>query len=423
MNASRRTFSPPASERLLALFLRMLALAVCAIRLPGLFSAEIQLPKGFVREVVAGPELPEPMDITFAPDGAVWVTGRSGQLWRVEPETRKSHLIGQVATDTRGDRGLHGIALHPDFGPDGGDIFLFHHATNSPSGKYRSKVSRWHVTGGGASAKLDSASEKVLLQFDGQESGQHVGGGLLAHPVERLLYVTTGDNNMIVNLKRYCSDTNNQALSPRDLRGKVLRIGFDGSIPKNNPFVKTAGARGEVFDVGHRQPWQLSFDRESKRVLLAENGGDETDDFEEVNLVLPGANNGWPHVFSDGLETLTRTNRKTGFASPWFMYRRNTGGSCTGAEIYRSAGAAAFPKRFHGGLFYCDYNRHSVRFAQINSETAKPGESEPFAQKLPGGPIAMRTGPDGSLYLVEYGSWFQPSTNDCVSRIVWEPSP
>lgn len=386
----------------------------------GGFAAEVLLPKGFSREVLAGSELPEPMDITFAPDGALWVTGRNGQLWRLEPGTRRMHLIGQVSTDTRGDRGLHGIALHPDFGDAGGDIFLFHHATNSPQGKYRSKVSRWHVSGGGASARLDPDSEKILLEFDGEESGQHVGGALLAHPVERLLYVTTGDNNMIVNLRRYCGDTNNQALFPGDLRGKVLRIGFDGSIPSGNPFVGKPGARGEVFDVGHRQPWQLSYDPESKRLLLAENGGDESDDYEEVNLVRPGANNGWPHVFGDGFETLTRTNRVPGFDSPWFSYKRNTGSSCTGAIIYRRGPAGAFPDRFDGGLFYCDYNRKSVRFARIESDSGKPGGTEPFVQNLPGGPIALRQGPDGALYLVEYGGWFQPSANDCVSRIVWK---
>lgn len=405
--------------------LRLLAALILAVPLAGapVPAVPVKLPPGFVREVLAGPEFTEPMDLAFAPDGAAWITGRGGQLWRLDTVTLRHHLVGQVPTDTAGDRGLHGIAFHPDFSAtSGGDVFLFHHATNKPAGMYRSRVSRWHVSGSGAEARLNPDSGQTLLEFDGQEGGQHVGGGLLVHPVERLLYVTTGDNNKIWELKSYCGDTNNQAQSPGDLRGKVLRIAFDGSVPPGNPFVGRPGARGEVFTVGHRQAWSLSLDRPTGRVFLAENGGDEVDDCEEVNLLSPGANHGWPRVFSDGLETLTRTNRIPGYAAPWFQYRRNTGGSCTGALVYRPpAGKGAFPEKYSAGLFYADYNRKSVRFAPVDAATGKPGESEPFVNTLPGGPVSLRLGPDGALYLVEYGGWFQATTNDAITRIVWRP--
>jgi glucose/arabinose dehydrogenase len=386
-------------------------------------AADLRLPAGFVREVLVGAEFPEPMDLAFAPDGAAWVTGRGGQVWRIDTASGGKHQVGTVPTDTAGDRGLHGIAFHPDFRSDtGGDLFFFHHAKDKPSGMYRSRVSRWHVSGGGSDARLDPDSFRVLLEFDGEESGQHVGGGLLVHPLERLLYVSTGDNNQIGRLRSYCSDTNNQAMNPGDLRGKVLRIGFDGSVPAGNPFVGRPGTRGEVYTVGHRQAWSLSFDRTTGFVLLSENGGDELDDCEEINRLIPGANHGWPRVFSDGLETLTRTNRISGYAAPWFQYRRNTGGSCTGALVYRGpAGREGFPQRFVGGLFYSDYNRKSVRFARVDPQTGKPGENEAFAQNLPGGPVSLRLGPDGSLYLIEYGGWFQPTAGDAVSRIVWKP--
>lgn len=384
-------------------------------------AAEVKLPPGFSREILAGPELPEPMDLTFAPDGAAWITGRQGDVWRLEPASRRHHRVGRIPTDTAGDRGLHGIALHPDFASNG-QLFLFHHATNKPAGKYRTRVSRFEVRGTGTNAVLDLASERILLELDGEEGAQHVGGGLLAHPVERLLYVTTGDNNYIWKLKEYCNDPANHAPSPGDLRGKVLRIGFDGSVPAGNPFVGQAGARGEVFTSGHRQPWQLEYDPVTRMILLAENGGDETDDHEEINRLVPGANYGWPRAFADGLETATRTNRVTGTTAPWFMYRRNQGGSCTGALLYRAPGApGAFPPRYVGGLFYSDYNRKSVRFAPIDAATGRPGASEAFAQNLPGGPIALRRGPDGGLYLIEYGGWFQATTNDAISRLVWKP--
>ena len=101
-------------------------LRVCGLFLfsLGLAGAEVRLPAGFQREVLAGPELAEPMDLTFAPDGAVWVVGRGGSLWRVDATTRSRSDLGQIATDTVGDRGLHGIALHPDFQTNG-EVFLF----------------------------------------------------------------------------------------------------------------------------------------------------------------------------------------------------------------------------------------------------------------------------------------------------------
>ena len=74
--------------------------------------AEVHLPAGFAVELVAGPEMvSEPLDLTFAPDGSAWVTGRAGDLWRVDPVARTSHRVGGVATDVSGDRGLHGVAL------------------------------------------------------------------------------------------------------------------------------------------------------------------------------------------------------------------------------------------------------------------------------------------------------------------------
>jgi hypothetical protein len=218
--------------------LRLLAALLLAGPLAGapVPAVPVKLPSGFVREVLAGPEVPEPMDLAFAPDGAAWITGRGGQLWRLDTVTLRHHLVGQVPTDTAGDRGLHGIAFHPDFSAtSGGDVFLFHHATSKPAGVYRSRVSRWHVSGSGAEARLNPDSGQTLLEFDGQEGGQHVGGGLLVHPVERLLYVTTGDNNKIWELKSYCGDTNNQAQSPGDLRGKVLRIATMGLAVKKYP--------------------------------------------------------------------------------------------------------------------------------------------------------------------------------------------
>ncbi len=401
---------------------RLLSLAFAALALSSTARADIHLPPGFAMDVIAGSDLvSEPMDLAFAPDGAAWVTGRTGNIWRIDTATRVARQVGMVQTDVSGDRGLRGIAFHPDF-PRTPHLFLAYHATNAPSGKYRARVGRWTVTGEGTSATIDSTSEKSLLEWDGDQAGQHVGGGLLAHPTERVLYVTTGENNQNANLRQYCDDPENKAQSLRDLRGKVVRMGFDGAVPADNPFVESPDARGLVYTRGHRQPWALTYDAPTKLLLLAENGGDLADDYDEVNRIVPGANYGWPRVFGDGLLTLSRTNRVESFTAPWFKYQRNTGASCTGALIYRpSPSGRGFPARYHGGLFYSDFSRKSIRTAAVDANTGKPGQGEAFLQGLPSGPLAIQLGPDGALYFVMHGGATKASTNDAVARIVWKP--
>lgn len=400
---------------------RLLATVVATLTLSSAALAEPSLPAGFVLETVAGPEVvSEPMEMAFAPDGAAWVTGRAGQVWRIDTGTRAAQSVGAVSTDVSGDRGLHGIAFHPDF-PKTPHVFLAYHRTNAPQGKYLARVSRWTVTGSGAASKIDPASEKALVEWEGDAAGQHVGGALLAHPTERVLYVTTGENNQNANLRKYCDDPNNKAQALGDLRGKVLRIGFDGSVPKDNPHVTTAGADPRVYSRGHRQPWSLTWDAPTKLLLAAENGGDLSDDHDEVNRILPGANYGWPKVFGPGLQTLTRTNRVDGFTDPWFHYVRNTGASCVGALIYRaSPSGKGFPEKYRGSLFYADFARKSIRTAAVDPKTGKAGASEAFLQGLPSGPLAMQLGKDGAVYVITHGGGTKASTNDSLARIVWK---
>jgi len=411
MNVERRRSGILATQLRSACAVLAIAMSLPSIR------AEVRVPEGFQSEVLADASvLKEPMDVAFAPDGAAWVTGRAGDVWRVDVRARTTHRVGGVETDVSGDRGLHGIAFHPDF-PQVPQVFLSYHQKDAPEGKYRSRVARWTVSGKGSTAALEAGSEKVVVEWEGEKAGQHVGGALLVHPRERLLYVTTGENNQNANLQKYCNDSENRAQSVGDLRGKVLRVALDGSVPRDNPHVGQAGAQPLVYTRGHRQAWSLSFDP-VVGILVGENGGDLADDFDEVNRVKPGANFGWPRVFGDGLATSSRTNRVEGFDSPWFAYKRNTGASCTGALIYRDAtGGAGFPSRFAGGLFYADFARKSVRFAPVNAGSGKPGESEPFLQSTSGGPVAIGLGPDGALYVLTHGGATKASGDDGLVRV------
>jgi glucose/arabinose dehydrogenase len=176
-----------------------------------------------------------------------------------------------------------------------------------------------------------------------------------------------------------------------------------------------------VFTRGHRQPWSLTYDAPTGLILAAENGGDLSDDYDEVNRIVPGANFGWPKVFGAGMQTLTRTNHVDGFTDPWFQYQRNTGASCVGALIYRpTASGQGFPEKYRGALFYADFARKSIRTAAVNPKNGKPGPGEAFLQGLPAGPLAMQLGKDGAVYFITHGGGTKSSTNDSVARIVWK---
>jgi glucose/arabinose dehydrogenase len=223
-----------------------------------------------------------------------------------------------------------------------------------------------------------------------------------------------------VNLPKYYNDPDNQAQNLNDLRGKTLRLNPDGSIPTDNPFYHQPGKRGEIFTRGHRQPWRTRFDPVTGGLYLAENGGDREQDFEEINLLQAGANYGWPRVYGDNHDMFDPTNIISGFTKPWLTYPRYNGASCTCALFYRAdSGKFLFPPEYRDVLFYSDYNRKSVRAARVDPKTNTVIKTEQFAFNFSGGPVSARVGPDGALYLAEYGGWFRATRNDRISRIIW----
>jgi len=386
-------------------------------------SAEVKLPAGFRYEILAEGDVPEPMDITFAPDGRLWAIGREGQIWMLNVATKQLASVGKLTVDHSDDRGLLGLELHPDFARNG-FLFLFYSPLQADTNKPMSRLSRFTVRPAEQGAELVAGSEKILLEFALEKGGQHTGGGIAYHPGDGKLYVTTGDNNRIVDLPKYYADPENRAQNLNDLRGKVLRLNLDGSIPTDNPYYGQASQRGEIFTRGHRQPWRLGVDTVTGNIFLAENGGDRLEDFEEVNLLRSGGNYGWPRVYADNRDMFAPTNTLAGFDPPWLGYQRFDGASCTGAFMYRGAtGKYAFPAAFRDVLFYTDYKRKSLRVARLDEKTGRPVKTEGFALNFAGGPVSVRRGPDGAIYVAEYAGWFRGSRTDRLSRIICEQAP
>ncbi|MEO8464779.1 MAG: PQQ-dependent sugar dehydrogenase [Gammaproteobacteria bacterium] len=115
----------------------------------------------------------------------------------------------------------------------------------------------------------------------------------------RDLFVTPPDSGTISRLvfgrdgKLYMSTAGGDAQDPSTLAGKILRLNDDGTVPKDNPFVGRAGYRPEIYTLGHRSPLGLAVHPVTGQIWECENGPNGGD---EVNILVPGGNYGWPLV-------------------------------------------------------------------------------------------------------------------------------
>jgi PQQ-dependent dehydrogenase (s-GDH family) len=243
--------------------------------------------------------LVDPFQIVWGPDDYLWVTERSaGRVTRVLPsDGSKTPAIVLADLITDGPDGLLGMALDPGLLKGTGNDFVFvahtYDADTDPATvRPRTKIVRLtydpraHVLGN---------SRDILAGLPA--GNDHQGGRLVIGP-DRKLYFTIGDMgaNQLAN---FCNANRAQdvptaaQLQARDwslYEGKVLRLNLDGSIPSDNPVI--AGVRSHIYSYGHRNPQGLVFAPDGK--LYDSEHGPNTDD--EVNLIRPGGNYGWPHV-------------------------------------------------------------------------------------------------------------------------------
>ena len=392
--------------------------------------AGAKLPLGFKYEILVMGGIPEPLALKFCPDGRLWFTGRRGNIWAYDFKTQTHEEIAQLKVcwePTPGreanERGLHGIEFDPNYLKNG--FVYLHYAPWAPTNAtaWSNRVSRFTVNIPKRATGLNVGSEKILLTVPSLR-GFHQGGALQINPKDGKLYVTAGDNNVSSDTSKFWDDPTNPPQVLGALQGKVLRINLDGSIPKNNPFVKTPGANPAVYTFGHRNPYTLNVDPQTGRMFVGEVGYDRVEDWEEVNLLKAGGNYGWPKCMGDNLSTFGKTNCSIpGAIAPYVAWShdlggKNAGGNATGGPLYRPHGGKFdFPAKYHGGLFYADWVRKWIRFVPTNPD-GSPGKSEPFALGFNAGTLAMQEGPDGGLYFVEYGGWFTGVPNDKLARIV-----
>jgi glucose/arabinose dehydrogenase len=226
-----------------------------------------------IRVTVVTRGLSHPWAIAFLPDGAMLVTERPGRLRIVRNGVLDpAPITGVPRVRTDGNGGLMDVALHPRFAENR----LVYLTYTKPVGKGQGapSLARGRLDGG---ALVEVRDLLVPEAYDGN-SGLN---GRVVFGRDSMVYLSTGGNIGKV------------AQDPMSLRGKVLRLRDDGSVPPDNPFVKRAGYRPEIFTLGHRNTLALIVHPDTGELWNNENGPNGGD---EINIILPGRNYGWPLV-------------------------------------------------------------------------------------------------------------------------------
>jgi quinoprotein glucose dehydrogenase len=255
------------------------------------------------------------------------------------------------------EEGVHGITFHPQFSTN--RLFYLSYTQNEPR---RTVISEMKATEGDAPVALPE-TERILMEIQ-QPLADHWGGHLVFGP-DGMLYIALGDGGLR-------DDPYALAQNPWVLHGKVLRIDVNGrsgalpyAIPADNPFANDQMVRKEIFALGLRNPWGLSFDSRTGQLWLADVGQDL---WEEINLIRPGANYGWSHREGPA-ETAFHPKPLipgTAAADPVHSYTRLRGeGICiVGGHLYRGSKLAAL----NGAYLFADWGYGHVWALEMDDE-------------------------------------------------------
>lgn len=236
-----------------------------------------------IRVVVVARGLAHPFSLAFLPNGDALVTERGAGLRLVRNATgaragaavlEPAPIAGVPETPRFRTGGLQEVALHPQFATNGLVYFTYNKAgaAGPKPGEYQAAVTL--ARGKFDGKALTNVQDVFVGDFQAGASGSRVAFG-----PGGIVYMTTG------------APFGEQAQNTNTVYGKVLRLREDGTVPSDNPFVGKPGYRPEIYTLGHRDHLGLTIHQPTGTVLNAEhgpNGGDE------VNVILPGRNYGWP---------------------------------------------------------------------------------------------------------------------------------
>lgn len=417
--------------------------------------------------VVLATHLDEPMQFELLRDGRVLFVERKGKLKVYDPVSKNVRVIADIPVSVgyyskigqelspNGEDGMQGVLLDPDF-EHNHVIYLYY----TPKEGNTSILARFMWEGD----TLNMTSKKILLEVPNQrETCCHLGGGMVFDTNGNLL-LSTGDNtsngpggfpHMDERPGNSIHDSQGTSSNTNDLRGKILRIHpeEDGTytIPRGNLFPpRTPGTRPEIYTMGNRNPYRLSIDSKTGFLYWGEVGpggivdspGRGPRSYDEFNQARKAGNFGWPYAAGnnqaywhydyaaqksgerfDTAHPVNRSPNNTGLRElppsvPAFIWYPQTfsetfpllgsgSASALGGPVYRRQDLTnpprPFPSYYEGKWFITDWSRGWIMAVSMD-ENGNYQSMEPFLPDLRiNGPNDMDFGPDGDLYILQYG--------------------
>jgi glucose/arabinose dehydrogenase len=320
--------------------------------------------------------LANPWAIAFLPDGRMLVTERAGRLRIVAKGGSVSPPVtGVPQVFARGQGGLHDVIVDRGFAQNGTIYFCF---AMPVSGGAQTALARARLADG-EPPRLDDVT--VIFQQEGPPSSSNHFGCRIVQPQDGNLFLTTGDHF------RYRDEAQNLG----NHLGKVIRITPDGAAPPDNPFVKRAGAKPEIWSYGHRNMQGAALHPQSGKLWTHEHGARGGD---EVNIAEAGKNYGWP-VITWGIDysgaKIGVGTHHDGMEQPLKYWVPSIAPS--GMAFYTGN---LFPA-WRGSLFVGALAGQMLVRLELNGE--KVGSEERLLQNLRERIRDVRQGPDGALYL------------------------
>ncbi|CAM4230433.1 malectin domain-containing carbohydrate-binding protein [Zobellia roscoffensis] len=407
----------------------------------GISQVKAQLPDDFqLVEMYSG--FTNATSMTFSPDGRIFVLDRFGEMLIHKPDLFSTVSAGTIPVFHGAEDGLLAMAFDPNFESNNW-IYVYY----SLVGEEANRISRFTMNGD----SIDLSSEINMLQWPVQREVSYHAGGDMGFDSQGNLLLSIGDNS---NHGEYAavredfspSSAEKSSSNTNDYRGKILRIKPQANgtytIPAGNLFpVGTPNTKPEIYVMGARNPYRFFIDKQNNDWLFwGEVGADANESGEEgpigmdeMNLTKEAGNYGWPYFsgkneaykinhstpqYNDPNSPKNFSTWNTGItnlppAEPsWLEFTResNTWSIFSGPRYYHNASLTdqqRLPIEFDGVLFYYNFNNSKVYAVKMDANGTVISTEQLAPSVFPTGSkdgyIDMEIGPDGHMYILEYG--------------------